>query len=113
MEMSIVHEKQAMWRRTKAWLEVQRNTGHDDLQTEIAQVSDMLHALPWGVRVRTLQSDCGAESFATLLTDNWLDDELINMLAEDLYIHARMDSALTDVAVVLPLSFQHVVQHMA
>ncbi|KAI0629632.1 hypothetical protein C8Q77DRAFT_1065756 [Trametes polyzona] len=110
-EMSFALAKRAAWKLAEGWLaRWERLPGFLE-EADHARV--LLGALPWSSRVEALGSDTGAENLALLLSDQWLDDELINMLLQELYGRARLDPKLSRYVVVLPLALQQVVHNAA
>lgn len=110
MEMTFIYEKKACWLQADVWL--RRYEGRDDAlvqEGELVRVS--MGSLAWGLRLKALEADTGADTLAGLLSDQWLNDEHINMLFEELYSRVRLNTSLRKKAVVFPLTFQAVMRN--
>ena len=110
MEMTLIYDKRGRWSQADAWL--RRYEGSDDALVEqgtLVRVS--MGNLAWGLRLKALEADTGADTLAGLLSDQWLNDEHINMLFEELYSRVRLDASLGKKIVVFPLTFQAVMRN--
>ncbi len=109
-EMTLIYDKRVEWARADVWL--RRYEGRDDaLVEEGTRVRMAMGALAWGLRLRGLEADTGAETLAGLLSDEWLNDEHINMLFEELYTRVRLDGVLGKTVVVFSLAFQSIIRN--
>ena len=54
-----------------------------------------------------------AETFATFLSNDWLDDQNIDMLMEELKGHIQLDPELARTTAIFPLVFQQIVRTAA
>ncbi|KAI0329285.1 hypothetical protein GY45DRAFT_1253214 [Cubamyces sp. BRFM 1775] len=102
-EMSRVLEKGAKWRLTSRWLN-QHVRRQEDL---VNKVHALLEVLPWGADLRAYGAATTTDTLALLLSNAWLDDELIDMLSNHLASRIRRDPHLTSKVAVATLSFQH------
>jgi hypothetical protein len=97
-------EKRAVWKAADQWLE---KWGKDEeISDEVDKVRDMMGCLNWGSDVTTLGAFCPKHNLARLLSDKWLDDEIINMTMHDLAIRVRLDPKLSKTIVVATLALQ-------
>ncbi|KAI0669608.1 hypothetical protein C8Q78DRAFT_977184 [Trametes maxima] len=109
-EMHRIVAKAAVWRLAEQWLgRWEREPGFLE-EADHARI--LMGVLPWGARVQALGSDTAAENLALLLSDKWLDDEIVNMLFQELYTRARRDPKLARDVAVLPLVFQQVLHNV-
>ncbi len=110
-EVQILLLKKAKWQSAEMWLT--RWEREPDFLEEADHTRILLGSLPWSARVQALGSDTSADNLARLLSDDWLDDELVNMLTQGIYARARLDPALAFDVVVLPLALQQVLRNAA
>lgn len=110
-EMSIILKKRAAWKQAESWLtRWEREVGFLD-EADHARI--LMGSLSWTARIQALGSDTGAENLAILLSEEWLDDEVINMLVQEIYARARLNPKLSREVAVLPLALQQVVRNAA
>ena len=110
VEMTLIYEKRVRWVRADMWL--RRYEGRDDvLVDEAMRVRASMGSLAWGLRLKGLETDTGTETLAGLLSDDWLDDEHLNMLFEELYSRVRLHPKLQKTVAIFPLVLQQVMRN--
>ena len=72
----------------------------------------MLGKLKWGSRVIVLNANANMETFATFLSNDWLGDQNIDMLMEELKGCIQINPELACTTAIFPLVFQQII-HMA
>ncbi|KAH9896486.1 hypothetical protein C8Q73DRAFT_788843 [Cubamyces lactineus] len=104
-EMSRVLEKMARWHTASKWLDryVQKH-GHNDMTNKVHTILDNL---AWGADLRAYGAATTTDTLAILLSEAWLDDELIDMLTTHLASRVRGRPDLEKCLAVVTLSFQH------
>ncbi|OJT07821.1 hypothetical protein TRAPUB_1281 [Trametes pubescens] len=108
-EMSIILVKKATWQRAEGWLtRWEREPGFLE-EADHARI--LMGSLAWDAQIQALGSDTSAENLAGLLSEDWLDDEHINMLLQEVYSRARLDPTLSRKVAVLPLVLQQVISN--
>ncbi|OSC96522.1 hypothetical protein PYCCODRAFT_1379012 [Trametes coccinea BRFM310] len=110
-EMGLVVSKKAIWKRAVDWLT--RWEQDTNFLKEADRARSLMDLLPWSARIKALGSDTGAENLALLLSEQWLDDELINMLVQELFQRTHLDPKLSRTVALLPLPFQQVLHKAA
>lgn len=80
--MSDILEKRAMWQAADQWLTRWGNDGK--FLEEAEKARDMMRGLDWGSDISALGVTCPKYNLTRLLSDQWLDDEIINMAVCDL-----------------------------
>ncbi|KAL7281612.1 hypothetical protein ACG7TL_004929 [Trametes sanguinea] len=110
-EMGLVVSKKAIWKRAVDWLT--RWEQDTNFLKEADRARSLMDLLPWSARIKALGSDTGAENLALLLSEQWLDDELINMLVQELFQRTHLDPKLSRTVALLPLAFQQVLHKAA
>ncbi|CDO76140.1 hypothetical protein BN946_scf185027.g3 [Trametes cinnabarina] len=108
-EMGLIVDKKATWKRALEWLT--RWERSPDFLKEADHARLLMGSLSWSTRIQALGSDTSAENLALLLSDEWLDDELINMLVQELFQHAQLNPRLSRTVAILPLALQQVVHN--
>ena len=63
-------------------------------------------SLNWGSDISALGALCPKHNLTLLLSDKWLDDEIINMTMHDLATRVRLDPVLSKTTIVAPLGLQ-------
>lgn len=110
MQMAQVLDRKAAWIGAESWLGTWE-AKDDALLLEALKVRLSFSLLAWGLWLKALGTDTGAETLAILLSDAWLNDEHINMMFEWLYYRARRDPKLASTVVLLPVVFQSIAQN--
>lgn len=104
-EMSRVIEKHSRWRLTSTWLN--RYIQQPEHNALAKKVHGVLETLAWGGDLRAYGAATTMDSLATLLSDAWLDDELIDMLMTYLSTRVSQKRDLAAQLSIATLSFQH------
>ena len=81
-EMSDVLEKWATWKKAEEWLT--RWGKHGETLEQADQVREMMASLNWGSDITVLGASCPKHNLTQFLSDQWMDDEIINMTMHDL-----------------------------
>jgi hypothetical protein len=103
--MSEALERRAHWKKAEEWL---RRWGEsDDLLDEADRAREMLASLDWGSAVSALGATCPKHNLTHLLSDDWIDDEIINMMMYDLADRVRLDPKLSKTTIVANLPLQN------
>jgi hypothetical protein len=102
--MRIVIEKHAIWQVADDWLARWGKNG-EELE-EADHVREMMSCLPWGLDIMVLGAGCPKENLTVLLSDDWIDDETIDMMMFDLATCIRLDPELQKTTVVAALNLQ-------
>lgn len=107
--MSVVVKKRAKWQAAERWLSLQtRGQGFTEASDKAREA---LGSLARGSELRALSSySSSVDTLATLLSNECLDDELINMLMAHLDSRVRIDPELRKEVIVAPLAFQHALE---
>jgi len=100
-----VLEQRARWKRAEEWLLRWGENG--DLLEEADGVREMLASLDWGSVVSALGAMCPKHSLTRLLSDDWIDDEIVNMTMHDLAARVRLDPKLSKTTIVANLALQN------
>ena len=108
-EMKVVIEKRAMWKAADEWLARWGKSG--ELLEAADRARDMMSCLTWGFDITALGALCPKENLTTLLSDNWIDDETINMTMFHLAAQVRLDAELQKTTVVASLNLQLQINH--
>ena len=103
-EMRIVIEKQAMWQAADEWLARWGKSGEQLEEADRAR--EMMSCLPWGFNITALGAGCSKENLTVLLSDDWIDGEIIDMMMFDLAARVRLDPKLQKTTVVATLNLQ-------
>ncbi|TFK81466.1 hypothetical protein K466DRAFT_656140 [Polyporus arcularius HHB13444] len=102
-EMAVALQNQSAWRKALGWARVQLAMLAD---TNLAgKVEGVLDVMAWGLGLRALGASASVDSLTKLLSDQWLDDDIIDMLATDLANRAPVQSG----SAVATLAFVHVI----
>ncbi len=95
-EMSRALQHAKSWKRARGWA-MSWLSKLDDGEMLREAVGGVLDSLAWGLGLRALGASSTVDSLAKLLSDDWLDDCVIDMLVTDLNLRAPPDSR-TEVA---------------
>jgi len=104
-EMSEVLEQRARWKKAEEWLRRWGESG--DLLEEADRVREMLASLDWGSAVSALGATCPKHNLTHLLSDDWIDDEIMNMTMHDLAARVHLDPDLSKTTIVANLALQN------
>ena len=102
-EMRIVVEKRAIWQAADEWLARRGKSGEVE---EADRAREMMSCLTWGFDITALGASCPKRKLAILLSDNWIDDDIINMMMFYLAAQVRLDAELQKTTVVAALNLQ-------
>lgn len=97
-------EKQAMWQAADEWLARWGKSGEQLEEADRAR--EMMSCLPWGFNIMALGAGCSKENLTVLLSDDWIDGEIIDMMMFDLAARVRLDPELQKTTVVATLNLQ-------
>ena len=103
-EMRIVIEKQAIWQAADEWLARWGKDG--EMLEEADHAREMMSCLSWGLDITALGARCPKENFTVLLSDNWIDNDTIDMMMFDLAAHVCLNPELRKTTVVDALNLQ-------
>jgi hypothetical protein len=95
-------EKRSAWQAAAEW--VDRWGKEKELLHEADCVRAMMTLLSWGVKVSALGADFPKEQFTRLLSDNWIDGEIIDMMMFELSARAKLDPELSKTTMVATLN---------
>jgi hypothetical protein len=95
-------EKRSAWQAAAEW--VDRWGKEKELLREADCVREMMTSLSWGVKVSALGADFPKEQFTRLLSDNWIDGEIIDMMMFELSTRAKLDPELSKTTMVATLN---------
>lgn len=99
---------QAQWNVAQEWLDLHsRGKAHVDAA---GRVLSSMHALSWGAEITALNSNTPVRTLLRLLSDEWLDDEIINMSMRLLSTRCRSDEQKRTSIIIAPLSFWSLIQ---
>ena len=101
--MLIVVQKQNEWMGALKWL---MKHGPKS-QGKAERVRGMLECMDWGSDVTALGALCPKENLVRLLSDNWIDDEIINMSMNDIAARVYLDPVLSKTTAVATLALQN------
>jgi hypothetical protein len=90
--MSDALEKRAVWQTAENWLTRWGKDG--EILDEADKVHDIMTCLNWGSDVSALGVSCPKHNLTWLLSDNWLDDEIIDMSMYNLAACVRLNPEL-------------------
>ncbi|TFY61180.1 hypothetical protein EVJ58_g4673 [Rhodofomes roseus] len=110
MEMEIAADKQAQWRRSEEWL---GRWGERVNIKATDEARDALQTLGWNSDYRALDAASSVAVLALLVSDEWLNDDIIDMFMSYFGRQARLDSSLRRSVVVAPLAFSHAIASAA
>jgi hypothetical protein len=79
---------------------------HGEILEVADQVREMMASLDWGSDVTALGASCPKHNLTRLLSDEWMDDEIVDMTMHDLATRVRLDPELSKTTVVASLSLQ-------
>lgn len=99
-EMDRAMNLAAEWKGAEVWRQ-QYSVGEAGLEWG-NKVLSMLKSLPWTTEVQVLQIRSPARILSRLLSDDWLDDDVMNM-AMDYIAHQARENPATASVVVAPL----------
>lgn len=108
-EMVIVLEKRAVWKEANEWLVKWAKSG--DCLQEADHVRQAMSDLDWSSDITSLGAFCPKQNLARLLSDNWIDDELMNMATNELAARVHLDPVRSKTTLVAPLSLQHGIEN--
>jgi len=110
-EMLEVINAQAEWRKSLTWIEAMKHADTKFLTTARHQ----LLSLRWNERVDIPGSPTGATTrvFTRLLSNEWIDDGLVNMMFSHLSDRAEQDAALDGFVIIENLRFIHDIEKAA
>jgi hypothetical protein len=103
-EMRVIIEKRAIWQAADEWLARWGKNGEELEEADRAR--ELMSCLPWGQNITALGAGCPKENLAVLLSDNWVDDEIVNMMMFDLAACVRLDPELQTTTVIAALNLQ-------
>ncbi|TBU21591.1 hypothetical protein BD311DRAFT_743520 [Dichomitus squalens] len=101
-QMSHILDKRMTWLRAESWLNTWE-AKDDALLAEAPTARTSFSVLAWGSRLQLRAVDTGAETLASLLSDDWLNDE-------HLFSRVRRDPNLSATVILLPVCFQALAQ---
>ena len=101
--MLIVVQKQNEWMGALKWL---MKHGPKS-QGKAERVRGMLECMDWGSDVTALGALCLKENLVHLLSDNWIDDEIVNMSMNDIAARVYLDPVLSKTTAVATLALQN------
>ena len=73
---------------------------------EADHAREMMSCLSWGLDITALGATCPKENFTVFLSDNWIDNDTINMMMFDLVAHVHLDPELRKTTVVATFNLQ-------
>ncbi|KAI0671454.1 hypothetical protein C8Q78DRAFT_1153176 [Trametes maxima] len=104
-EMARVLKQKKAWQRAETW--VAEWASRQDLFMLASEVRGVMDLLPWGEDVQVLGAATQPVTLANLLSDEWLDDELIDMLFTHLSERVAQDTTSDGGTIVGTLAFLH------
>ncbi|KAH7905193.1 hypothetical protein BJ138DRAFT_1130617 [Hygrophoropsis aurantiaca] len=104
-EMSIVHKKRRLWLKAHQW--VTHMSGHHKTPCllEADNVVEKMATLGWGATLRGVGRGLGVETLVPLLSDDWLDDDIINLAMHHLTERMHLFPTISKSTIIAPLSF--------
>ncbi|KAI0664773.1 hypothetical protein C8Q70DRAFT_904467 [Cubamyces menziesii] len=106
-EMSMTLMKKATWRKAVVWLD---KLDEKFVSTGLSQrARGFMDTLAWGEDLRVLGAATTTDALARLLSDQWLDDEAVDMLTTNLANRVLANPELSCNTIVTTLAFQHCV----
>lgn len=103
--MSVIVSRQSAWKRSYLWLEQQRDskTHNEETKSEVEQAINILSSLRWDSRLLYLRGTVTTVLLPVLLGRDWLSDDHVNIMMEELTKDVNKDEALKDKIVIAPL----------
>ncbi len=84
--LAMVGRKRAIWSQCVAWVSRTSQLAGTLDKAVVREVLDMLQAIPWGCRLQALGMGGDIETLVILLSDEWFDDDMVNMLLTEMHI---------------------------
>jgi hypothetical protein len=102
--MRIAIVKRAIWQAADEWLVRWGKDG--EMLEEADRAREMMSYLSWGLDITALGAGCPKKNFIVLLSDNWIDNNTIDMIMFNLAACVRLDPELRRTTVVAALNLQ-------
>jgi hypothetical protein len=101
-DMAEAVKKRVLWQASDEW--IAKNMKDIAVVKEGEVAREVMGTLSWGIPLRALGSLTTMETLTILLSDRWLDDEIMDMLLANIAARTRTDPKLAHIAVT-PISF--------
>jgi hypothetical protein len=98
-DLSRMVSMQSTWRKSEAWLNREAQRGGEEAES-MKKATMLLSAIGWDAPIHALGSSTTTAEFSKLLRAEWISDELMNMMMEDLSFQARTNpTTLPDIKI--------------
>ena len=107
-QMTAMILAKAWWRAADEWLAVGlrgKSALDPDTVIEIDQARALLGVLGWNSHISVLGANTSTVQFSRLVSDMWLDDNLIDMMMHHLAARARCDPQISGLVIIDTLAF--------
>ena len=111
-ELARIVHAQVVWRKSEAWLNHEARRGGDGAAS-MKKAITLLLSIGWDAPVLALGSSTTTTKFSKLLRTEWISDELINMMMEDLSFRARTNPNITSNIKIGPVSLSQAIMNAA
>ena len=108
--IGVIITKQTIWLRAVRWVEKNLRSSQppdDEMDKALETVYPMFDHLPWNGPLPYLRRNVTTVDLAPFLGTNWLNDDHINMMVEDLNSRVSVDETLRGKVIIAPLVFAH------
>lgn len=109
-ELSNVTKKQLGWKKSKAWLDEQAKDTDPVLGESLAAAADLFNTLGWDTELPYLRGIPTTFTLSLILTWEWLTDDHIDIMMEDLAYRVSLDPELAEKVIVAPLAFSEAIK---
>ena len=106
--ISVVSRKQMTWSRAVNWIEknLRSSKPHEEkMENALEKVFPIFDHLPWNTPLPYLRRNVTTADLAPFLGTNWLNDDHINMMVEDINHRISLNKNLRGKILVAPLVF--------
>ncbi|KAI0037576.1 hypothetical protein FA95DRAFT_1614075 [Auriscalpium vulgare] len=103
---------QGKWSSCEHWITAETNSVGPMGRSTMDRAHTLLHTLPWNTPIRSPAVSTTTLELTRMLGNDWMSDELINMMFEQLASRVRLQTELTTRVVVAPLAFSEAVKRL-
>ncbi|KAH7918522.1 hypothetical protein BV22DRAFT_1051683 [Leucogyrophana mollusca] len=104
-EMSIVLKKRRIWQGANQWLTQTSQSHKTPCLVESDNALEKMGDLGWGATLRRVVRGLGVETLAPLLSEQWLDDDIINLAMHHLRERVHLFPDISKSTIIAPLQF--------
>ncbi|KAH7906400.1 hypothetical protein BJ138DRAFT_1016289 [Hygrophoropsis aurantiaca] len=104
-EMSIILKKRKIWQSAHQWLSQTSQNRRTPCLAESDSALERMGEMRWGATLRGVARGLGIETLAPLLSEQWLDDDIINMAMNHLNTRTHLHRNISKTTIIAPLQF--------